>query len=230
MRARRGVRRTSSRGLDGGAGGGVDGRRPSPDDVPRIGESECVLATRMCLGLQRAWFGESRRVGAVRRGRRVLSNSTSEDTCMARRRTTNDVHKGWIEGAQVAQRPLRTGDDSWSFGRSTRRELRTGRRGSTATPLRWAASRATRGLLQPRLGVEVWAGWPGLVGAGRCACRAGEGESGRGEGRMDVSSPRLTMTPVRRAWTPAKTEARGLAGRLTGCRAALAIGVGRAQG
>jgi hypothetical protein len=35
--------------------------------VPRIGESECALATRMRLGLQRAWFGESRRAGAVRR-------------------------------------------------------------------------------------------------------------------------------------------------------------------
>jgi hypothetical protein len=47
--------------------GGVDGCRQSPDDVPRIGESECALATRMYLGLQRAWFGESRRAGAVRR-------------------------------------------------------------------------------------------------------------------------------------------------------------------
>jgi hypothetical protein len=58
------------------------------------------------LGLQRARFDESRHAGAMHRGRHVLSNSTSEDTCMARR-TTNDAHKGWIEGAQVAQRPGR---------------------------------------------------------------------------------------------------------------------------
>jgi hypothetical protein len=76
----------------------------------RICESQYALATRMCLGLQHARFGESRHAGPVRRGRRVLYNSTSEDTCMARRRTTSDTHKGWIEGAQVAQRPLRTGD------------------------------------------------------------------------------------------------------------------------
>jgi hypothetical protein len=129
----------------------VDGLRQSPNDVSRIGESECALATRMCLGLQRAWFGESRRAGAVRRGRRVLSNSTSEDTCMARRRTMSTQNRRRLMELQ----------------RLTRRELRTGRRGSIATLLRWAASRAARGLLRPRLDAEVWAGWPGLSVAPR---------------------------------------------------------------
>jgi hypothetical protein len=101
-------------GVDGGGGRQTrtrgDGHHRSLDDRLRAGEHEYALAARMCLGLQCAWFDESRHVGAMHRGRRVLSNSTSEDTCMARRRTTNDAHKGWIEGVQVAQRPLRTGD------------------------------------------------------------------------------------------------------------------------
>jgi hypothetical protein len=60
-----------------------DGNHRSLDDGLRAGERECALAARMCLGLQRARFDESRHVGAVHRGRRVLSNSTSEDTGMA---------------------------------------------------------------------------------------------------------------------------------------------------
>ena len=79
-----GGRRTSSGGVDGG----VDRRRQSPDDVPRICESECALAARMCFGLLCTRFGKSRHAGAVHKGRRLLPISTSEDTGMARRRTT----------------------------------------------------------------------------------------------------------------------------------------------
>jgi hypothetical protein len=106
-----------------------------------------VRSARTRLGLLRERFGELCRAGAVRGGRRVLPNSTSEGTSMARRRTTNDAHKGWIEGAQVAQRPLRPGDveawrrDSFTSGSpELTRTLAEGRRGNDEQESRDLAS------------------------------------------------------------------------------------------
>jgi hypothetical protein len=87
-------------------------------------------------------------------------------------RSHNDEHQ-WEHGRRHME-----------LRRSTRRELRTGRQGPTATPLRWAGSRAAHGAAAARAGsgrratlaesrwLRATGRWPPTARASRACCRA----------------------------------------------------------